>query len=384
MCDKSASHGVQEMAKDEVSMEADPAELARRDWGFGKLRIWAVKGYSPTGKGVVSLTTEALCAMERDVNPFQFFQEEIYLFLFEYKERPSAMADTVLAERLILTKKDLENLKDSAVLYTWVGSQCTVVDKAFAANVAVELDKWINDGQLAVSARPKHVRVTEGKEPVHLLNLVCGGNVPRDQGPELRELLTRAVPPPSPVFVIQEGSLDVGMEEKRLYHVVGNNEDIVRIGQVSVCASELCSAHAYVLLDSRDGVIYVWRGTGAFDWEFATATVFAEKILSRESKEPFDVKQITEGKEPSEFWTALGGKLAYDESSKYHLKLDAAPRYESILIIHFKLASLQSNPTRKHCSINATPLRHASLADQLRQRITNLNRNISVCRTRPT
>ena len=311
------------IVKNKEAMDIDPTELIRRDWGFSRLRIWAVYGYG--GQKVVSLTEDVLKGMSRQFSedkPFVFHSEECYIFMYEYKERPASMADDVLAERTAakLTKEELiSSMKDATVLYTWTGADSKVADSAVMAHVALKLDKWAREGKIDVKAKPRHVRVLEGKEPVHFLNMIKGGNIPRDQPPKILQMLPRAAVPPSPVILVRRGNQkSFANSQPHLYHVVGFHEDVVRIAEVRrPVASILTSAHSYAATDGKSNA-FVWQGFGSFECERQASELLANNVLKHDGNSKVTV--VKEGSEPEDFWRALNGKTAYDNSAVYKVR----------------------------------------------------------------
>jgi len=136
------------------------------------------------------------------------------------------------------------------------------------------------------------VRVTQNKEPLHMLRLFHGK------------------------FVVHEGGNPSSFRNVRekvkasdgtgLYHISGSNEFNTRAVQVEKVARSLNSSDAFVLCE-KDQVI-VWMGRNCNEDERRTARACAQLISGgRHSSD------IEEGKEPADFWAKLGGKHAYPE-----------------------------------------------------------------------
>jgi villin 1/advillin len=89
-----------------------------------------------------------------------------------------------------------------------------------------------------------------------------------------------------------------------LYHIKGTNEMNTRGVQVEEKAHSLNSGDCFALLTPR--VIYIWQGKGSNATERKTAQGIAGVLKGARTVTP-----VEEGKEPAEFWTALGGKTEY-------------------------------------------------------------------------
>ncbi|XP_065147048.1 scinderin [Paramisgurnus dabryanus] len=167
------------------------------------------------------------------------------------------------------------------IIYTWQGSSSTIDELAASAFLTVELDRSLGGNAV-------QVRVTQGKEPPHLLSVFKN----------------------KPLIVYKNGTSRQGGQAPetptRLFQVRKNLGTITRICEVDATASSLNTNDTY-LLKLPEGNGYVWKGKGASVEEEQGAKYLSEKLKCK-------TKLITEGKEPADFWKALGGKAKYQTS----------------------------------------------------------------------
>uniref|UniRef100_A0A671PEW6 Scinderin n=1 Tax=Sinocyclocheilus anshuiensis TaxID=1608454 RepID=A0A671PEW6_9TELE len=227
------------------------------DNGTGKTQIWRVECGNTTGDTKVPVDPEAYG---------QFYGGDCYIILYAY------------------TKGE--------IIYTWQGSSSTIDELTASAFLTVELDR-------SLGGKAVQVRVTQGKEPPHLLSL-------------FKE---------KPLIVYKNGTSKKGGQAPapptRLFQVRKNLGTITRICEVHAKASSLNSNDAYLLkLPEGDG--YLWKGKGASEEEERGAKYMSEKLKCK-------TKPITEGNEPEDFWKALGGKTKYQTSEMLESKSIAHP-----------------------------------------------------------
>lgn len=169
------------------------------------------------------------------------------------------------------------------IIYTWQGAGCSLDELTASAFLTVELDRSL--GGSAVQ-----VRVSQGKEPPHMLSLFKS----------------------KPLIVYKNGTSRLGGQtppsSTRLFQVRRNLGTITRIAEVDVSASRLNSNDAF-LLKTADGRAYLWTGRGASEEEEKGADFMSNELKC-------DSKRITEGNEPDDFWAALGGKMEYQTSER--------------------------------------------------------------------
>uniref|UniRef100_A0A673KE54 Macrophage-capping protein n=1 Tax=Sinocyclocheilus rhinocerous TaxID=307959 RepID=A0A673KE54_9TELE len=229
------------------------------DNGTGKTQIWRVECGNTTGDTKVPVDRETYG---------QFYGGDCYIILYTYTK--------------------------GGIIYTWQGSSSTLDELTASAFLTVELDR-------SLGGHAVQVRVTQGKEPPHLLSLFKG----------------------KPLIVYKNGTSRKGGQAPapptRLFQVRKNLGTITRIYEVDAKATSLNSNDAYLLkLPKGDG--YLWKGKGASEEEERGAKYMSEKLKCK-------IKPITEENEPVDFWEALGGKMEYQTSEMLESKTIAhSPR----------------------------------------------------------
>uniref|UniRef100_A0A8C1EKT4 Scinderin n=1 Tax=Cyprinus carpio carpio TaxID=630221 RepID=A0A8C1EKT4_CYPCA len=219
-----------------------------------------------TGKTQVTICIQKIRDCINSITYGQFYGGDCYIILYTY------------------TKGE--------IIYTWQGSSSTIDELTASAFLTVELDR-------SLGGKAVQVRVTQGKEPPHLLSL-------------FKE---------KPLIVYKNGTSKKGGQAiappTRLFQVRKNLGTITRICEVDAKASSLNSNDAYLLkLPEGDG--YLWKGKGASEEEERGAKYMSEKLKCK-------TKSITEGNEPEDFWKALGGKMEYQTSEMLESKSIAHP-----------------------------------------------------------
>jgi len=110
-----------------------------------------------------------------------------------------------------------------------------------------------------------------------------------------------------------------------LYHVRGTADD-TRAVQVAEVAGSLTSADCFVLL--VPAACYVWTGRGSNQAERQVAQQVADTLRGRRS-----AVDTAEGREPKEFWAALGGKAAYAKAPPDEAPIATSGRSCSTLLV---------------------------------------------------
>jgi len=116
-------------------------------------------------------------------------------------------------------------------------------------------------------------------------------------------------------MIVHDGGVASGFKNKKdkdsfdvdgvsLFHVKGSNALNTRAVQVPEVAASLNSGDVFSLL--TEGTVYIWKGKGASNEEQKVAANITA-IIQGDRK----VVKVDEGKEPSQFWDALGGKGEY-------------------------------------------------------------------------
>ncbi|XP_028284351.1 scinderin like b [Parambassis ranga] len=188
----------------------------------------------------------------------QFFGGDCYLILYSYKQGG----------------------REQHIIYTWQGLKCTQDELAASAFLTVKLDD-------SMGGSPVQVRVTQGQEPPHLMSLFQGKPMIIHSGGTSRK----------------SGQSQSG--STRLFHIRQSSSRVTRAVEVEPSASNLNTNDVFVL--KTPNALFVWRGVGASDEE----TQAAKHVVSFLGGSP---SQVSEGKEPADFWSALGGKKDYQTS----------------------------------------------------------------------
>uniref|UniRef100_A0A672Z8K3 Scinderin like b n=1 Tax=Sphaeramia orbicularis TaxID=375764 RepID=A0A672Z8K3_9TELE len=149
--------------------------------------------------------------------------------------------------------------REQHIIYTWQGLKCTKDELAASAFLTVKLDD-------SMGGSPVQVRVTQGQEPPHLMSLFQG----------------------KPMII----------------HTLASSTS-ARAPTVDASSSNLNTNDVFVLKTSS--ALFVWRGQGATDEEMDAAKHVTSFLGG-------SVTQVSESKEPAEFWSALGGKQDYQTS----------------------------------------------------------------------
>lgn len=91
--------------------------------------------------------------------------------------------------------------------------------------------------------------------------------------------------------------------------------------EVEPCCASLRSRGSVVLLNSQEGVLFLWVGCKAHTSSREVGRRAVECLtqnrppeLGLSQRKPVEVQEVEEGTEPAEFWTALGhmDRKAYD------------------------------------------------------------------------
>ncbi|XP_051856608.1 scinderin [Antechinus flavipes] len=178
------------------------------------------------------------------------------------------------------------------IIYTWQGAHSTRDELTASAFLTVQLDR-------SLGGRPVQVRVSQGKEPAHLLSLF------KDK----------------PLIVYKNGTSRKGGQASpaptRLFQIRRNLGSITRIVEVDADSDSLNSNDVFVLkLPRKDG--YTWVGRGASEEEEKGARYLSGVLQCQTARVP-------EGQEPEEFWAALGGKKAYQTSPLLEAQVEDHP-----------------------------------------------------------
>jgi len=225
------------------------AEEKMVDDGTGQVEIWRIENFKqvPLDKSEYG----------------QFYAGDSYIVLYSYQISG----------------------KDAWIIYFWQGRDSSLDEKASAALLTVELDKKFGGS-------PTQVRVVQGKEPEHFLQLFKGRMIVHAGG--------------RPSGFKNKAEAEEGEKNIRLYHIKGTTERNTRAVEVDVKAASLNSGDCFALVVPE--TVYVWQGRGSNETERATAARIASILQGNRT-----LTTVEEGSEPDAFWEALGGKGEYVE-----------------------------------------------------------------------
>uniref|UniRef100_A0A3Q4BNU7 Gelsolin-like domain-containing protein n=1 Tax=Mola mola TaxID=94237 RepID=A0A3Q4BNU7_MOLML len=214
------------------------------DDGSGKVQIWRVEG---NDKAPVDQSTYG-----------QFFGGDCYLVLYTY------------------------NLggREKHIIYTWQGLKSSQNERGASAVLTIKMDNSM--GGVATQ-----VRVTQGKEPPHLVSL-------------FKE---------KPLVIHMGGTSQKSGESKpgstRLFHIRQSTNKATRAVEVEPITSSLNTNDVFVLKSPQSQ--WLWKGKGKTPEEMAAAKYVATLLGG-------PITEVEETKEPDNFWAALGGKGEYQTS----------------------------------------------------------------------
>ncbi|KTF80905.1 hypothetical protein cypCar_00012653 [Cyprinus carpio] len=199
----------------------------------------------------------------------QFYGGDCYLILYTYRQ----------------------GSREQHIIYTWQGLKCTQDELAASAFLTVKLDD-------SMGGSPVQVRVTQGQEPAHLMSLFKG----------------------KPMIIHMGGTSRKGGQSQtsntRLFHIRQSSTRATRAVEVDPTASKLNTNDVFVL--KCPSGLFLWKGVAASEEEMAAAKHVCSFLGG-------SATEISEGKEPAGFWTALGGKKDY-QTSKSLQKTVKPPR----------------------------------------------------------
>ncbi|XP_076854303.1 gelsolin b isoform X2 [Brachyhypopomus gauderio] len=177
------------------------------------------------------------------------------------------------------------------IIYIWQGQDSSQDEKGASAILAAQLE-----GELG--GRSVQVRVSQGKEPAHLMSIFGE----------------------KPMVVFKGGTSRNGGQSEaakiRLFQVRSSTAGHTRANEVDVQTSSLNSNDAFVLVSPSGSVL--WVGQGTSDVEMSGAKQLGA-ILGVE------VSEVAEGEEGDDFWKVLGGKTEYCRSTRLKSKMDSHP-----------------------------------------------------------
>ncbi|XP_060921260.1 supervillin isoform X2 [Labrus mixtus] len=229
--------------------------------------------------------------------------------------------------------------KENTALFLWRGCHSSVSGRDTAAFLSIGMN----------NQEESQVVVPQGKEPPCFLQLFQGGLVIHKDKRE--EVSTKT--------------------EWRLFCVRGELPEEGSLLEVDCCCSGLRSRGSVVLLNSQQGVLYLWNGCKAHVSTREVGKRVVERLtemcppeLGLSKSCPVKVQVVEEGSEPADFWTALGqmDRKAYDCMLQDPGKYNFTPR---LFHLSATLGSLQAeelqSPTRLPGLVMAMPFTQESL-----------------------
>jgi len=163
--------------------------------------------------------------------------------------------------------------KDCFIIYYFQGRDSTINEKGTSAVLTIELDKEI-------SGMVKEIRVVQYKEPKHFLQLFKGK------------------------MVIHAGKASKPFSTTAALYQIREYSNGVRGVQCHCRASSLTPMNTFVLALGKQ--FFVWFGK--FSPESERNFALENKLLQGNES---TIVRVDQGKEPKEFWEALGGKGEY-------------------------------------------------------------------------
>ncbi|XP_035510487.1 supervillin isoform X6 [Morone saxatilis] len=230
--------------------------------------------------------------------------------------------------------------KESTALFLWRGCHSSVSGRDTAAFLSIGMNNH----------EESQVVVPQGKEPPCFLQLFQGG------------------------LVIHRGKREeapTNAAEWRLFCVRGALPEEASLLEVDCCSAGLRSRGSVVLLNSQQGVLYLWTGCKAHANSREVSKRAVERLtqmfppeLCLSQSSPVQVQVVEEGSEPADFWAALGqmDRKAYDCMLQDPGKYNFTPRlfHLSTSSGSFQAEELQS-PARLPGLVMAMPFVQESL-----------------------
>uniref|UniRef100_A0A673ACV2 Supervillin c n=1 Tax=Sphaeramia orbicularis TaxID=375764 RepID=A0A673ACV2_9TELE len=230
--------------------------------------------------------------------------------------------------------------KESTAFFLWRGRHSSVSGRDTAAFLSIGMNNH----------EESQVVVPQGKEPPCFLQLFHGG------------------------LVIHKGKREEASTETgtwRLFCVRGELPEEGSLLEVDCCCAGLRSRGSVVLLNSQQGLLYLWTGCKAHASSREVSKRTVERLsqmcppeLGLSKNNPVKVQAVEEGSEPAEFWAALGqmDRKAYDCMLQDPGKYNFTPRlfHLSASSGSFRAEELHS-PTRLPGLVMAMPFVQESL-----------------------
>lgn len=231
-------------------------EYVMPDDGKGRVKVWRIEDFDKV-----------------PVDPKlygQFFGGDSYVILYEYEI----------------------NGRAAAIIYFWQGLKSTQDEIGASALKAKELDD-------EMGGYPVQVRVVQNKEPPHFCLIFKNRMVVHMGGK-------------ASGFKNSEQQDEIDDDGTRLFHIRGTNANNVRAVQVEERAASLNSGDCFILETPKKN--FLWFGSGCSKEE-RDFTLTAFTTIDRMQHLDRDPDVIMEGRETSDFWSALGGKTGYSTAT---------------------------------------------------------------------
>lgn len=180
-----------------------------------------------------------------------------------------------------------KNYRDNFIVYYWQGADSTQDERACSALFAVKLDD-------EVGGRAVQVRVVQGREPQHFLQIFKGKMIMFLGGH-------------ASGFKNRNDTDSYDVDGTRLFHVQGTCADDVRAVQAPEVAASLNADDVFVLETPKE--TYVWFGAGSSPEEKDMGKNLVNLVSPGRT-----AVLISEGEEPKGFWEAIGGKGDYQKA----------------------------------------------------------------------
>ncbi|XP_050421245.1 supervillin isoform X2 [Adelges cooleyi] len=174
--------------------------------------------------------------------------------------------------------------RNRCAYWYWHGRNATQNDQGAAALLTIQLD----------TEQGPQVRIDQGHEPPAFWNLFKG------------------------MAIVYRGKRNQTPSIWRLFMVHGANDDEVHLTEVQCSTTQLRSQTSFILLNSKNGLVYIWHGKGSSEEIQSLSKKTVKRLFEvdrtelglGEIVEIQDAKSIYESKEPIEFFQALGSKTA--------------------------------------------------------------------------
>lgn len=206
--------------------------------------------------------------------------------------------------------KHLQVGRDMCVFFCWHGNYSSVTEKCTAAFLTVELDK----------ENAPQVRVTQGAEPAAFLRLFgCG-------------------------MIIHHGKRGetVSRDKPKLFMVRGELEEEAYLMEVPLEMASLRSRTGFVLFNPTAKTLTVWHGSKSSDQKRKVIKKVVDQVLEKKPEElfgsnstaTFEVSEVVEGEEGSDFLELVGS-----DRTTYHSLLDKEQNFDFTPRL-FKMSSI--------------------------------------------